>query len=541
MEYEDEGFKNDALIHFKAEGAEGYREEAEKNMSQANANRSNNNNNEVINGIKAVFPTVFLSNYGDGGHIVRGKVIPKIRRGVAPSRFLLVPLKQHQSSMMIDFSHVALSRTAKEYMKSLEGLSGKLVAIMDEEGRFISCRRLSKLNENMALAEYRSNLGVFESFVLTHHNAYGTYSFRSHNNLHLHFHPRFRRIQFGNIKAVDATWSICPLGLKYSISEHILFIGMVHVSIDDDGERDSKYLLERTAEGEQFDKSDIKDMLKMIPFDRDDSEQCSMFSQKKTGLKWFVLRKMLRKCVDLSVPSCGGWTVHQVQMPCTPTSLQASVDVRTPNDLSSESIYIILISSPNFPVYLAADCLVDCELLLEKYADEEQDRIIRKHAQDKSIVMGKRLSSLMDFYDELYANSLYRRELDGVVKQMNENFRKLTENVVQGEDLLKKAEELNEQCEEFFRNSRKLKNKLLYDEKSIHPISAMIAVGACTVTGATIGWLAGGPTTAFFFASQAMDIASLATVGLLGGLASVSAHGAYRNYKFKRVSSHHTG
>jgi len=250
---------------------------------------------------------------------------------------------------------------------------------------------------------------------------------------------------------------------------------------------------------------------------------------------------MLRKCVDLSVPSCGGWTVHQVQMPCTPTSLQASVDVRTPNDLSSESIYIILISSPNFPVYLAADCLVDCELLLEKYADEEQDRIIRKHAQDKSIVMGKRLSSLMDFYDELYANSLYRRELDGVVKQMNENFRKLTENVVQGEDLLKKAEELNEQCEEFFRNSRKLKNKLLYDEKSIHPISAMIAVGACTVTGATIGWLAGGPTTAFFFASQAMDIASLATVGLLGGLASVSAHGAYRNYKFKRVSSHHTG
>ncbi len=513
---------------------------AEKNMSQANANKSNNENNEAINRIKAVFPNVFLSNYGDGGHIVRGKVIPKIRRGVAPSRFILVPLKQQQSSMMIDFSQVASSRTAKDYMKSLEGLSGKLVAIMDEEGRFISCRRLSKLNENMALAEYRSNLGIFESFVLAHHNAYGTYSFRSHNNLHLHFHSRFRRVLFGNIKADDATWSVCPLDLQRSISEHILFIGMVHVSIDDDGEHDSKYLLERTAEGEQFDKSNIKETLKMIPFDRDNSEQCSMFSQNITGLKWFVLRKMLRNSVDLSVPSCGGWAVHQVQMPFI-TTLQASVDECTPNDLSSESIYIILISSPNFPAYLAADCLVDCELLLEKYADEEQDRIMREHAQDKSIVMGKRLSSLMDFYDELYANSLYRRELDEVVKQMNDNFRKLTENVVQGEDLLKKAEELNEQCKDFLWNSRKLKNKLLCDEKSVLPISAMIAVGACTVTGATIGWLAGGPTTAFFFASQAKDIASLATVGLLGGLASASAHGAYRNYKFKRLLSHHTG
>lgn len=504
-----------------------------------NANEPYDKNDEAINRIKAVFPKVFLSNYGDGGHIVRGNVIPKIKRGALPSQFLLVPLKQHQSSIMIDFSHVASYRTVKDYMQFLEDLNGKLVAVMDEEGRFISCRRLSKLNKNMALAEYRSKLGLFESFTLTHHKAYGTYSFRSHNNLHLHFHSRFRTVLFGNIKAVDATWSVYPLGLKYSISEHILFIGMALVSIDVDGEIDSKYLLERTAEGEKFDKSNIKDTLKVIPFDHDLSDQCSMFSQHETGLKWFVLRKILWKNVDMPMPSCGGRAVDKVQMSFM-TSMQESVDTNTANDFCSESIYVILISSPNFPEYLAADCLVDCELLLEKYFDEEQDRIMKEHAQDKSIIMGKRLSSLMDYYDELYANSLYRRELDEVVKQMNENFQKLTENIVQGGDLLEKAEELNAECRLFFKRSSILKKRLLWDQKSILSLSAMTAIGVCTVTGATVGWLAGGPTTAFFFASQAMDVATIATVGLLGGIASVSAHSAYRRYKFKRLTTHHT-
>ena len=180
-----------------------------------------------------IYPKVFFYHL-DGGHIYRGKGVPKHTHNGNPSPFMILPLNENNDVVDI----LSPINTRAEYIQSLT--SWKRVAIKGNEGMFLSCGKYL-LPTKSAQAWYKKKIGESEQFEVEHCPTTGTFSFKSYNGLYLHYNPYFGTVAFKTREANEASWHVHPLNLVASDSEQILFVGVVS--------KEKQFLIQRTAEG----------------------------------------------------------------------------------------------------------------------------------------------------------------------------------------------------------------------------------------------------------------------------------------------------
>jgi hypothetical protein len=414
--------------------------------------------------------------------------MPRLNRnGVKPSRFKIIPLDAETGNKPMPLS--APIQTRSEYVSLLAAaaMAGQKVAIQDECGTYLSCRT-KFVPTNSAFAEYRKTIGEYERFQVEHCLAQGTYSFRSHNGLYLHFNKQMGTIAFQSRTMEEATWMVHPLGLGGAVGdrngEHIVFCGVA--------DKNGEFLIHRTTEGVGPEwKTDLQQIIETIVQDLPDGSS-SIFQHPVTNHQWCVAK------------------------------------------YDAEKIAIV-VSSEQFPQGLAVECHDDLTLLYKNSSDPKKLQRIEKQGLDKDRIIGKELAGLMMEYDEQYylatrnsKLSKVEQEMQELQNRMGETIQQLQSNVEDTELLVSKTNELLEMSKLFKKQTEKLPT-------GWKRATILVGTGLGAGTGALAGWLIGGPGGAMVLSTQGMEIgAGAIAAGLLGGSVASTTTVSFWSRRFVR-------
>ena len=163
-----------------------------------------------------------------GGSILKHKTLSVNFRGPflsakTASPFRIIPLNDQNEPMSSSCWTIS---TKEEYYKTLKSEDWKNVAIQNDEGQHISCRR--KNPAGGALAEYRDEIGAFEKFQVHYNESSNAFSFQSHNGLYLHYNRYAQIIAFKEREKDWAAWIINPFQLQDPTDDYIRFLGVVN-------------------------------------------------------------------------------------------------------------------------------------------------------------------------------------------------------------------------------------------------------------------------------------------------------------------------
>jgi hypothetical protein len=455
-----------------------------------------------------------VSSVADGGAVGPANMIGSLtlNPGVNPIRHRILPLKDdhddhhdnhaknnnnnHQLSpasvvVVVKLGSAISSRS--EFINMLASVANnndgifptQRIAIQDDKGRYVSCRR--KAPNGAALAEYRGSIGAFEQFYLEHNVAKGTFSFRSHNQLYLHYNKTLGTIAFKPKDMGWATWMVHPLGLTRHDnldSEHVIFVGVVE-------EGGTTLTVQRTAEGVGLDwKMDFDKIIQTILTDAVPVGGCSMFQHPFTNHQWCIAK------------------------------------------YDDDTIGLV-VTSEGFPQSLAVECHDDVTLWYKHSKDPKKLARIQDMGLDLERIVGKELAGLMADYDEQYYASIRNTKLSKLEQdlldlqnKMVQNIQDLQNNVDDVEALTTKAEDLLEQSRLFKKQTKKLPTSWKH-------ATILVGAGLGAGAGALAGWLIGGPGGALILATEGLEIATgAAAVAVLGGSIGANTIVSFWSRKF---------
>ena len=436
----------------------------------------------------------------DGGHIHRSPKWPTLAYGVDPSRFRIIPLEnenENDSHPPCPIPLIEAIQDRSEYLDLLISCANnpnQKVVIQDEKGLYLSCRRKFKVTDS-SLAEYRDKIGAFEKFQIQHNVAKGTFSFRSHNDLYLHYNKQIGIVAF-KPKTMDwATWLVRPVGMMAAVagadhkaqnSQHLVFLGVVN--------REREFLIQRTAElmGPSEWNTDFETIHQRIMEDLPE-ESCSIFEHPITNHQWCVTK------------------------------------------YDADTVAIV-ISSEGFPQSLATECHDDLTLVYQNSQDPKKIDKMQELGLNKDRILGKELAGLMMEYDEQYYASVRsakltkaQQDLKDLQGKMEENIRQLQSNTEDIDSLVNKSDELLEMSKLFKKQTEQLPTK--WKRATI-----LLGTGLGAGAGALVGWLVGGPGGAMVLATEGLEIGATAVaVGILGGRIAATNAVSFWSRKFVKL------
>jgi hypothetical protein len=435
------------------------------------------------------YPQVYIYHY-DGGYMKRTNVKPSLERDVSkPSRFTIIPLdadgrpKQLQTKI----------QTRSEYFTMLVEISknGDKVAIQDETDSFISCRRDYGLTKSRALAEYRANIGEYEMFEVEYIIERGTFSFKSHNNLYLHYNKYCDYLAFNSSNKNNANWSLLPLGVTNFLDsdETIIYVGAIDI-----GKSKKDFLFKRVTEGVNPNwNTDFEILLEQIQ-KHIDGGNSTIFQHPITKHQWYVTK-------------------------------------------NEEDCITLVITSEKFPKGLAIECHDGLNLILENYNSIDRDKELEQRGVDKDKIVGKEVAALMIDYEEIYYTSTEKKskatemeqEIQRILSKMGENIACIQNNIENADLLLEKSDELREQAKLFKKQTSKLP-KSFWKKRGKMIMATLFGAGG----GAAVGLVIGGPGGAAILATESAEIAVGAVAGgsILGAAAVACPKITFWDQKF---------
>jgi hypothetical protein len=425
------------------------------------------------------YPRVFLYHL-DGGHIFRSDYVPTRKLEGKPSPFTILPLDENDEVVKLS-SLIKSITTRAEYIHTL--MSWKKVAIQDEQGKFLKCGKYIPISQS-AQAWYSEEIGESEKFDLEHCAMTGTFSFKSYNELYIHYNPQLGTVAFKTRESKEASWHVHPLNLVASDSEQLLFLGVVN--------KKNQFLIERTAEGVANEWKVDLDLVLQNLFNGlkvQPGGSCTMFQHIVTQHQWCVTR-------------------------------------------SGEDTLNIVVSSERYPKTFSSECVEELEEIYKQFNDKEKDDRLKSSNIDKEDHFNKLLAGLMFDYDDQYSCSSFAAANDEIKKTMERmanNITKMQENIASTEDLLETTEELCEFASHFKKQSSILRTTM-WRKTAI--LSGVLIGGT---SGAIAGFLLGGPGAAAFLGLEAAEVAAGAGLGIFLG-SSTAAACTSRFWKRKFVS-----
>lgn len=163
-----------------------------------------------------------------GGSILKHKTLSINVRGPVldaknASPFRIIPLNDQDKPIQSSCWTIS---TKVEYYDRLKSEEWKNVAIQNDEGQYLSCRRKHPVGG--ALAEYRDEISSFEKFVVEYNEGSKSFAFKSHNGLYLHYNHYAQIIAFKDRDKEWAGWIINPFNLQDPSNDKIVFVGVVN-------------------------------------------------------------------------------------------------------------------------------------------------------------------------------------------------------------------------------------------------------------------------------------------------------------------------
>ena len=425
---------------------------------------STTNSTSTGNNGASANPRVFLYHL-NGGFIVREKGVPRYCHTGSPSTFTIIPIDENNNEVhdprMGCLTDV--NNRVEEYIDLLK--SYNRVAIQDEHGNFISCGTYLPAFKS-AQAWYKEELGTSEIFSIESCVTNGTtFSFKSHNGLYLHYNHHLGTIAFKTREPNYASWHVHPLNLAVSdSSEQIIFVGVLN--------QEKQFLIQRTAAGFLPDEWKVDLDIVLGLFSSKLEEGSSTISQHPvTKHQWCVTR-------------------------------------------TSENCMHLVITSENFPKSIATGCSDDLEEIYDQYLDEGKDERLISNNINKDQHFSNLLRGLMHEYDDTYSCSKFAVANDQVkatMAKMAENIANMQENIACAEEMKETTDELLE----FASNFKKQSSDLKYTMWKKAAIASGIVIGGAS--GATVGFLVGGPGGAAILGAEVAEIAVGAGLGILAG------------------------
>ena len=413
----------------------------------------------------------------NGGFLYRSKGIPTLRRNGGPSQFQILQVND-ENDVVEASTHF---NTRADYIHEL--VSWKRVAIQCDNGKFLKCGNFVNLTKS-AQVWYCDEVGLTSIFELENCLESGTFSFKSHNGLNLHYNTALGTIVFKGKESRQASWYIHPLGLAASDTEQILLLGVVN--------KKNEFILLRAQEGIDSNwnidaakiLSNLFTSLKVQP-----GGSCSMFQHPLTLHQW---------CVTRSV---------------------------------EESLNIV-VSTEKFPRMFAAGCVEELEEIYIQFQDKDKESRLRRNSIDKTDHFIKLLTALMYDYNDKYSFSSFAAIHDEIRNAMNlmaDNIERMQQNVASTEELTRISAELLEIASKFEYHSSNLKLRML--RKS----AILIGVIVGGTSGAAMGFFIGGPGGAAILGVEAAEVAAGLCVGMVLG-SSIAVSYSSRFWKRRFVS-----
>lgn len=389
--------------------------------------------------------------------------------------------------------------------------------------RYVSCQGLIALTQS-AFAEYRNTLSRNEVFRLSYSFHNDSYSFQSHNGLHLHYNSIFHTVAFKTISADQAQWKVrlLPKTLLSQPRPMILCLA-IRYTHSGDGARESTTILQSMTDGadqiDGFSKHDYQGTIQLLQREVRQPDTCTWFPFGDT--RWIV-------------------------------------------QTDSDGIMYLVITALEYSVSLAVEC---CDELVALY-DCKYKRIPNGAAGDDGGIKrdDKIITDIHDSNSCYYLNGEYppkimqerlakevfatrieyelaRLERFPVLceleQQMRNNMEALLEQTLSTEAICQKSAELQEMAEIFKKSARKIK-KISKERASFFPFLATVRTSriilASGAVGGICGWLIGGPAGTAFLASQATEIALGMGAGVMTGYYASNRPRSFWSSRFAPMS-----
>ena len=299
------------------------------------------------------------------------------------SPFRIIPLNDQGQPMSSSCWTIS---NRSQYHEKLRSEEWKHVAIQNDEGNYLSCRK--KHPGGDALAEYRDEIGEFEKFEVEYNPTSMTFAFKSHNGLHLHYNSVIQVVAFKERVKEKAGWFVNPFRL-YDPSDDT--IRSVHI-VDKDG----NFLMQKNfLEGSKpawYSEENLKEHLvtlseKMSPKNEKGSGSCTVFEGEDRENVWYVT-------------------------------------------MTKEGIFNIAITSPECPSYIGTICIEEIQSIFdtcEEVSREEKLKDFKTH-----------ISSQYQFA----TTGKLKEEIKKYEQRMQENIIKLQDNTEHAQDLVSRIEEM---------------------------------------------------------------------------------------------------
>ncbi|KAL7541082.1 hypothetical protein ACHAWF_006851 [Thalassiosira exigua] len=429
---------------------------------------------------------LFLAEAESDGHLVRGFASPKIRTAFAePSQFQLVPLKEDGTVVEVK----APIRTRSQYLGLLRSGVWPCVAILCDNGKFLSCRRATTVPKKgkMAPTRYRSTISDNEMFSVEYHAGTGSFSFQSHNGLYLHANHKLWTAPcreapsgvLGETVATKRSWCVSPLLGSSCEEERIEFVGVSRGS--------GGFKMSLKAEGGRIDES-YMDPIKGMIMERLGYGECTHFCGSGNDLWHYFLR-----------------------------------------DNETEDLYMVVTTS-RFSRVLAGECMDSLKCVHEKYFEDQDktDERLRQNFLGREETMRKELQYFVWSFDE-ENDAQATMQLRPVVEQMEDNIASMLENIGNAEVMLESVQEIEEQSKLFKKRARNVRNRQVKKHMFYKAAMCGTALGG---VGALVGWLIGGPAGTVFLGWQGAEIGVVAAAGV--GVGALMGGGTSLPYMWKR-------
>lgn len=335
----------------------------------------------------ATFTEVYFHHINGGSILKQGVLNPSGGPVLSPkeaSPYRIVPLNDMGKPM--SSSCWTMSDRAV-YSDRLRSEEWRNVAIQNEDGKFLSCRK--KHRAGGALAEYRDEIDIFEKFIVEYNNGSKTFAFKSHNGLYLHYNHYLGIIAFKEREKEVAGWIINPFKLQDPSNDRIRFVGVVH--------KEGEFFMQKNcvAGARPAWNSDV--MLKNI---------LGTLSEKMSSM---ALRGGTSACTIFDGED--GENTWYVTM-------------------TKEGFFNLVIASADCPSYIGTMCVEQIETVYDKNEDINRETALEKLMTD-----------LANQY-QFSKTGVLKDKIKSYEDKMTEHITKLQENNEHAQDLVGRCEEM---------------------------------------------------------------------------------------------------
>lgn len=302
------------------------------------------------------------------------------------------------------------------------------VAIAHQDSRngqwaYLSCRTKVPFLGS-ALCEPRNEINSYEVFRVEHCFSSSTYSFKSHNDLFLHYNLTLGTIAFKPVEASDAQWRLEPLHDHPPMNSDVIYLGILN--IQDDVPRVYAECLPSVSSA-SFDRDFFNYILQQV---------------KDSG------------CARAG--TCSLFEAGRDSLPPRRWILQTDHALKT----------YVVITSTKCAEYLSVFCLEDLFHLFQDHFEQHcdnQDGITCPRIRER---IAKAMFGTKLHYNQYNPTTDLERISDAdrtvfekTVVDMNSNLRSMMRNIESLEVMKKKAEELTEQAKVFRKLAKKLNHR----------------------------------------------------------------------------------